>query len=121
MTYADVGDFDAAIRDYNDTIELSPEDADAYYNRGNAYLAKDNFDAAIRDYNDTIELSPEDADAYNNRGVAYADIGDLDAAIRDYNDAIALNPELYRCLLQSWRGVAAPKRMGESQDRPNDC
>ena len=32
------GEIDAAIQDYTKAIDLNPEDADAYYNRGEAWL-----------------------------------------------------------------------------------
>ena len=86
--------YDKAIEHYNETINLNPELAIAYNNRGNAYNDKGDFDRAIQDYNIAINLNPEYANAYANRGITYADKGDLDTAIQDYTKAIELNPEL---------------------------
>ena len=85
--------YDKAVRHYTEAIELNPEYAAAYNNRGAAYADKGEMDKAIQDYNTAIELNPEDAAAYNNRGAAYADKGEMDKAIQDYNTAIELNPE----------------------------
>ena len=85
--------YDKAIVHYTAAIDLNPENANAYNNRGVAYKNKGEIDAAIQDYNKAIDLNPEHADAYNNRGVAYANKGEIDAAIQDYNKAIDLNPE----------------------------
>ncbi len=51
-------DRDKAIADYNKTIELKPDYAFAYNNRGNVYDDKGEYDKAIGDYNKTIELKP---------------------------------------------------------------
>ena len=37
-------DYDKAIDDYTKTIELNPDDADAYYSRGNAYRKSEQYD-----------------------------------------------------------------------------
>lgn len=51
-------------------IRANPEDADAFYNRGTAYLVMKKFDNAISDFNRAIELKPKDLDYYYNRKVA---------------------------------------------------
>jgi serine/threonine protein kinase len=83
-----------AVRDYSRLIILNPNDAAAYYNRGNAYYSNQQFDEAIKDYNRAIELNPEDANAYCGRGTAYYDKRDYDRAIADYCIAIGLNSYL---------------------------
>jgi tetratricopeptide (TPR) repeat protein len=85
-------DYDGAITDYNNAIELNPKLSEAYNNRGTAHADKGNLDGAITDYNNAIELNPKFGEAYNNRGTTHADKGNLDGAITDYNNAIELNP-----------------------------
>ena len=57
--YADKGEVDRAIEDYNIAIDLNPKYAAAYYNRGLVYNNKDDFDAAIEDFSKAIDLNPE--------------------------------------------------------------
>ena len=83
---------DKAVAHYTEAIDLNPDFAAAYTNRGNAYGAKGDFGRAIQDYNKSIELNPE-ALVYTNRGVAYGEMCELDKAIQDYDKAIELNPE----------------------------
>ena len=64
-----------AIGDFDKAIELNPEDAAAYNNRGNAKADLTQYKEAIADYDKAIELKPEDAQAYNNRGLAYREVG----------------------------------------------
>ena len=40
-----------SITDYNRAIELNPEDASAYYNRGRAKDKLGDYDGAVADYN----------------------------------------------------------------------
>jgi tetratricopeptide (TPR) repeat protein len=44
------GQYDQAIADYTKAIELNPRDADAYYNRGNAYETNRNMKMACSDW-----------------------------------------------------------------------
>ena len=83
-----------AIDDFNTAIQLDPQLAEAYSNRGVTYRNKGKANSAIQDYNKAIELKPKSVEPYNNRGVAYCDIGDYTRAIEDYTKAIQLKPKL---------------------------
>ncbi|MEZ4708787.1 MAG: tetratricopeptide repeat protein [Caldilineaceae bacterium] len=87
------GELDAAIADYDQAIALNPQDADAYYNRGNARRDQGELDAAIADYDQAIALNPEYKEAYGNRGPSPPRQGDLLNAIADYDHVIALDPK----------------------------
>ena len=84
---------DAAIANYTEAIELDPQDAAAYFNRGLAWYDQDDLDRAIADYTEAIKLAPQFALAYNNRGIASSDQGDFDRAIADYSAAITFDPQ----------------------------
>lgn len=86
-------EFDTAITDYTNAIELDTEYAEAYNHRGIAYLNNGNFDDAIADYTDAIRLDQEFAEAYKDRATAYLANSDFDDAIRDYTKAIQLDPD----------------------------
>ena len=74
-------------------IEIAPQYADAYCNRGNLYNESGEYKKAIEDYSAVIEIRPKDADAYNNRGVAYYQSGEFDKAAEDFQKALKLNPK----------------------------
>jgi len=86
------GDWQERIVFYNNAIELKPNYAEAYNNRGLLYSKQKNLEAALRDYNKAIELYPNFLIAYNNRGNAYFDMKYYDLALSDFNKAILLNP-----------------------------
>ena len=78
---------------FSDAIELNPNDAETYNNRGVAYSNKGDYDRAIEDFNKVIELNPDNADAYYNRGKVYSEQSDYDRAIKDFTQAIQLKPD----------------------------
>jgi tetratricopeptide (TPR) repeat protein len=85
-----------AIEYLNEAIRLKPDYAEAYGNRGIAYVKLGQYQRAIQDYDTAIRLKPDDAIAvavYNNRGLAYAELGQYQRAIQDYDTAIRLKPD----------------------------
>ena len=85
-------EYEESIEHYTKAIDIKPDFANAYNNRGNAYGDKGDYDRAIEDYTKAIQFNPNYAEAYNNRGNAYGDKGDYDRAIEDYTKAIQHNP-----------------------------
>ena len=92
--YFEVQDFDHAIADFSQRLELSPKEPQAHYNRGVAHLRKGNFDGAIADFSHAIQLDRRYGKAYLCRGDAYRAKGAFDDAIADYNEAIQLDPKI---------------------------
>ena len=82
-----------AIKILNKSIELDPEFAAAYGNRGHAYVGLEQYIRAIQDFDRAIELDPEFALLYNGRGNAYVHLGQYIRAIQDFDRAIELDPE----------------------------
>ena len=56
---------------YSKALELSPEYALVYSNRGDAYIELGEYQKAIDDCTEAIKLDPVFAFAYYNRGIAY--------------------------------------------------
>ena len=63
IAYADQGEYERAIQDYDEAIRLDPSYPHAYYNRGFAHLEKGDQVLAVQDYNQAVGLSPGYADA----------------------------------------------------------
>ncbi len=82
--YDDKGQYDRAIRDFDEAIRLKPDYAYAFNNRGFAYKNKGHYDRAIRDFDEAIRLKPDYARAFGNRGEAYEKLGRRDQALRNY-------------------------------------
>ena len=80
-------DYTSAISDYTKAIELDPQYADAYNNRGASKGRLKDYQGAIADFTKTIEINPQYVDAYLNRGVARELVNDLEGACRDWRKA----------------------------------
>ena len=90
-------DYANAIKSYNQAIELNPNNALAYKDRGEVHYDLKNYSQAISDYSKAINLKPNYAMVYvlyNNRGNAYAELKEYNKAIADYNKTLAINPNL---------------------------
>ena len=57
-------DYNGAISDYTKAIEINPNYAKAYYNRGLTKRNLKDFNGAISDYTKAIEINPNYAKAY---------------------------------------------------------
>ena len=86
------GEIDAAIRAYSDAIEVNPDHAPAYRQRGLAYFSKGMYEQALSDCNKAAELNPEDGKVYTIRSLIHGEHGRYEQAISDCNKAAELNP-----------------------------
>jgi tetratricopeptide (TPR) repeat protein len=93
VTLYNIREYDRAIQDYDQALELNPQFAQAVFSRGNALGEKGQFDRAIQDYGQAIKLNPNYAIAFNNLGYVWDEMHDFDRAIEDYDRAIDLNPQ----------------------------
>lgn len=117
IEYADLGNYQRAIKDFDRAIELDPEDAKTYCNRGLAYASLGNHRRAIEDYNKGIEVDSQYAQTYLNRGALYGQLGNYQKAIKDFGTAIELDPQFAQAY--SNRGLAY-QRLGRYQPAIED-
>ena len=85
------GDFGRALPLWDQVLELAPDDAAAWSNRGNVQLALGNPEAAIADQTHAMELDPASADPHLNRGTAEEALKRWDAAEADYRWILEAN------------------------------
>jgi tetratricopeptide (TPR) repeat protein len=78
------GRFAEALPLWNQVLEVAPNDAAAWSNRGNVLLALGDPRAAIADQTKAIDLDSESPDPHLNRGTAEEALGDWAAAKADY-------------------------------------
>ncbi len=89
----DAANYEGAIQDFNQLIELEPKNALAYNKRGDAYYRLGDYEQAQADSSEAILLNPQDANAYYDRGFALYGLGKYKEAIADYTQAIKLNSQ----------------------------
>jgi len=96
-------EYEAQLADLNKAIELDPNMADAYMERGNLYsmnLPKERggYEKAVADYTRVLELKPNDASARWNRATYYRSMGLYDKAIADWTTYIEGDTDFSRQL-----------------------
>jgi tetratricopeptide (TPR) repeat protein len=116
--YAKKGEYDKAIADFTEAIQLNPTETDHFWQRCKCYAEKGEHDKAIADFKEVIRfggvlslfveedlcdtiiahfteairLDPKGADNYFWRGKVYSARHEHDKAIADYTEAIRLDP-----------------------------
>lgn len=105
-----MGEYDAAIVDYNKAVELNPKEPTIYFSRALAHFNNKSFNPAIADFDKVIELDPKEAMAYFKRGAALEKVGNFEKALSDYQKAVELDTdnELAKAALQRLQ-AALPK------------
>ncbi len=112
-------DYDKAIKDYNEAINISSNYELAFYNRGLAWFAKKEYDKAIEDYSNAIKHNPDYKDEYYlNRGHARKAKEEYEKAIYDYTKAIKINPDFENAYYS--RGLARKERKIAPQKSKQD-
>jgi tetratricopeptide (TPR) repeat protein len=96
IAYNGKAQYDLAIQDFGQAIQIDPTDSIAFYDRGKSYFGEGQYEHAIQDFSQAIQLTPSPHYfllAYIDRGTAYDRIGQHDRAVQDYNRALELNPQ----------------------------
>ena len=78
------GEFNLALKQWNNYLELFPDDAAALSNRGNIKLVIGDPEGAIEDQDKAIALDPNELDPYINRGIVKESLGLWLQAKNDY-------------------------------------
>lgn len=84
-----------AIQQANEVIEVDDEYLAAYIIRATAYLSTQQWDKCISDCDKMLELNPDESLAYVLRGDAKYMQQKFDEALKDYEKASELKPESF--------------------------
>ena len=74
-------------------MEIKPDDAETWYNKGNVFSDLKNLDEAIKCYDKALEIQPNYVDAWYNKGLALYILKNLDEAIKCYDKALEIKPD----------------------------
>ena len=85
-----MGDVSSAIHDYTQAIEIQPNLAFAYGNRGNSLFGLGRHQEVISDFDQAIQISPDFANFYFNCALSKSRLGDEAAACVDLAKAASL-------------------------------
>lgn len=87
------GDIQGAITFYEEALQVDEAFADAYYNRGLAYIRLANFPQAIADFNRAFEIQPTNYDVLYQRAIAHLDFGENYKALADADVLVNALPD----------------------------
>ena len=85
-------DYNEAIKLYDESLQIKPNQDKVFFYRGNAYALNGNRSQAIEDYTKSIQINPNFADAYFVRGGWYYITFNPQHAIDDMSKYIELCP-----------------------------
>jgi tetratricopeptide (TPR) repeat protein len=85
--------FDSAIADITEAIELDPQNAVYFKQRGDHIFLIYEWDRVLADYDQALALDPAYADAYFARGVLYYTQGPRPSALEDFERFVLLAPD----------------------------
>ena len=99
--------YEDAIAAYNLALQIQPDLADTWNNRGVVLTRMQRYPEAIASYEQATTLRPTYPDAWNNRGVVLLELQKYEEAIGCYEQAIQAKPDY----ADAWnnRGVAFSK------------
>lgn len=106
--YHQLLDLAAAKKQYEKSIKLKPDYAEAINNLGTVYYARKNYRRAVNEYKKALRLAPHSASIYSNLGTAYFGRKNYKAASEAYQMALSLDPEVFEH--RSTNGVLLQER-----------
>ena len=83
----------SALESFEKAIELKPDLAVAWFNKGAMLDRLGRYDEALESFEKAIELKPDLAEAWYNKGVALERLGRSEEALEAYERAIELKPD----------------------------
>lgn len=93
ILYVHTGKLNAGIADYDASLKLRPNLAEAYVDRGAALTLQKHYKSALSDFNKGIALGPREPEiAHYNRAYVREILGNILGAYQDYKAAIKLAP-----------------------------
>ena len=93
VAYSEQGEYERALADYQQALNLKPDFTEAAISLGALYNALGEYARAVTTFTAIIQSKPDAADAHYNRGNAYVALGEFQQALTDYNRALQLEPD----------------------------
>jgi Tfp pilus assembly protein PilF len=81
---------DEAIAQFQKTLEIQPDYAEAHYNLGTVLLQQRRMDEAIAHLLKALEIKPDNASAHKNLGIAFFQQGRLDEAVAHFKKSLEI-------------------------------
>jgi tetratricopeptide (TPR) repeat protein len=110
------GKFNLALQEWNRYLDLYPDDAAGFSNRGNVRLVVGDIEGSIDDQNKAIDLNPSEIDPYINRGIAEESLGLWSKAKKDYMFVISKDSKNFSALYNLANVEGSTSHWGKARD-----
>ncbi|MGI9542683.1 MAG: tetratricopeptide repeat protein [Cyclobacteriaceae bacterium] len=87
------GDYETAVKHYDQYLQVNPDHIKSYYNRGRAYEELELAELARADFEQVLELDPKNVQACSSLGGYYYNKQDYKSASAYYERAISNNKD----------------------------
>ncbi|MEW5936238.1 MAG: tetratricopeptide repeat protein [Candidatus Thermoplasmatota archaeon] len=84
---------EVALKSLDRCLELTPDHAEAWNNKGNTLDSMDRYEDALVAYDKALAINTQLAEAWNNKGTTLHHMQRCDEALVAYDMALALNPD----------------------------
>jgi len=101
ISYIDLGQYQQAIKYFQDSSRSKPDFVAAWCNLGVAYQKLDRHQEAIGYFQEALRIKPDDAESQNNLGVSYQKLGRHQEAIAIFRELLRIQP--YRA--ETWNNL----------------
>jgi tetratricopeptide (TPR) repeat protein len=92
MAVAERGDLQGALENFQQALQIDPNDAEVHNDMGATLIALGKTDTAIPHFREAVRNKPNLANAHYGLGYALSLQGEMGAAIQEYQTALKLNP-----------------------------
>ena len=93
MAYFSECNYDRALEDFSNSLELNYENWRAFYYRAVIHQIMQNYPTALEDINQCLHLDPYQFDLLYSRATVYFHLGDYPKALADCEQALNIEPE----------------------------
>ncbi len=94
MELMNPGHYEDAIRQFSRAVDIWPQHAQAYFERGSAHQILNQPDAALRDFEMAAQIDANLAPAHTAMGMIYVERTDLRQAQNEFDQSIRIQPTI---------------------------
>jgi len=84
-----------ALKNLDRTIEMNPQDWEAWYAKAQQYVKRENYQAAIPCYDQVLSIQPDSVKILKERSAAHLWVGNEAAASADIERVLSLQPDYW--------------------------
>jgi Tfp pilus assembly protein PilF/4-amino-4-deoxy-L-arabinose transferase-like glycosyltransferase len=99
--YQSIGNYQSAVKEYKEAIEIEPEDIEALHGLGIVYMDMNEFNLAEQTLKKLVGIAPSYAPAHFELGSMYVAQGKYPEAENEYETALKIDPNFERAAVWS--------------------